>query len=187
MSADNDREAMRILQQFFSAATQYYVAGRYAVLAGQIPVAGNLLHHAVEMFLKGGLAKSMTLAQLKALSHNLPTLWSTFKTSFSAPTLSSFDPLVASLHDFEELRYPDSILAKGMAVTIGVTRPAAPAAAAPAPARPEPTYELYLDEVDALVGKIFEVASVNPAAFFGGLRGRAREYLKEGNAQPFAG
>jgi hypothetical protein len=185
MSEESDREAMRVLQQFFSTGTQYYVSGRYAVIAGQAPVAGNLLHHAVEMFLKGGLAKSTTLAQLKGLSHNLPNLWGTFKTTFNAPTLSTFDPLVTSLHEFEELRYPDSILAKGMAVTMGVTRP--PAAPGVAPARPEPSYELYLDEVDALVGRVFKVASVNPAAFFGGLPARAREYLREGNAQAWAG
>src|SRR6202043_1798471 len=35
---------------------QYYTIGRYSVLAGVNPVAGNLLHHAIEMFLKGALA-----------------------------------------------------------------------------------------------------------------------------------
>jgi len=173
------------LQLFFSVATQYYVTGRYAVLAGQIPVAGNLLHHAIEMYLKGGLAKTMALQQLKRLSHKLPNLWSTFKGQFADPALSSFDTLVSSLHAFEDLRYPDSILSKGMLVKMGIVRVSvAPPGAS---TRPEPTYELYLEEIDALVGKIFEVVPVNPAFFLGGLQSKAREYLWEGNAQPWAG
>jgi len=35
---------------------QYYVSGRSAVFAQSCPVCANLLHHAVEMFLKVGLA-----------------------------------------------------------------------------------------------------------------------------------
>jgi len=173
------------LQLFFSAATQYYVTGRYAVLAGQIPVAGNLLHHAIEMYLKGGLAKKMTLQQLKGLSHKLPNLWSTFKAQFTDPALSNFDTLVSSLHAFEDLRYPDSILSKGMLVKMSIIRMSG--AAPGAPARPEPAYELYLEEIDALVGRIFEVVPVNPAFLLGGLPTKAREYLKEGNAQTWAG
>jgi hypothetical protein len=51
------------LERFFSPATQYYVSARYDVFAGLNPVAGNLLHHAVEMCLKGALSKTMTLDQ----------------------------------------------------------------------------------------------------------------------------
>jgi hypothetical protein len=68
---DPDRETARRLEAasrlFFSTGTQYYVSGRYAVTAGLSPVAGNLLHHAVEMSLKGGLARSMELKELKDL------------------------------------------------------------------------------------------------------------------------
>jgi hypothetical protein len=170
---------------FFSAATQYYVTGRYAVLAGQIPVAGNLLHHAIEMYRKGGLAKTMTLQQLKGLSHKLPDVWAAFKAQFADPALSSFDTLVSLLQAFEELRYPDSILAKGMLVNMGLTR--VPNGGPSGTARPEPAYELYLEEIDALVGKIFEVVPVNPAFFLGGLPTKAREYLNEGHAQSWAG
>lgn len=38
--------------QYLSIAIQYYIAGRSAVFAGSMPVAGNLFHHAIEMFLK---------------------------------------------------------------------------------------------------------------------------------------
>jgi hypothetical protein len=55
---------------FISAGMHYYVAGRYAVFAGLNPTAANLLHHAIEMALKGALAKKgMDLRALKRLSH----------------------------------------------------------------------------------------------------------------------
>jgi len=125
---------------FFSSATQYYVSGRYAVFAGLNPVVGNLLHHAVEMYLKGALSKTMTLDQLKKLSHNLPKVWECFKAQIADPGLEIFDELISSLHAFEELRYPDSILSRGMMATIGVSRVAG--ASAEDPARPEPKYEM---------------------------------------------
>jgi len=37
------------------SAIDYYAVGRYAVFAGLNPTAGNLLHHAVEMCLKGAV------------------------------------------------------------------------------------------------------------------------------------
>jgi hypothetical protein len=94
----------RALQLFFSSATQYYVTGRFALLAGQSPIARNLLHHAIEMYLKGGLTKTMGLQDLKKLGHSLPNVWSAFKARFPNPGLDSFDALVLSLNAFEELR-----------------------------------------------------------------------------------
>ena len=37
-----------------------------------------------------------------------------FKAEFQNPALSDFDSLVTDLHEFDELRYPDSTLANGM-------------------------------------------------------------------------
>ena len=173
------------LQLFFSAATQYYVTGRFALLAGQSPVAGNLLHHAIEMYLKGGLAKTTDLPQLRKFSHHLSNAWSAFKGQFPDPALTGFDELVSTLDAFEDLRYPDSVLVRGMLVEMGVVRTPLPTLAGPI--RSEPKYELYLDEVDALVGKVFEVVPVNPAFFLASLQPRAREYLAERNAQTWAG
>ena len=54
--------------EFFATAGQYYVVGRFAAFAGLIPITGNLLHHAVEMFLKGGLSKNgSSLVKMTAL------------------------------------------------------------------------------------------------------------------------
>lgn len=173
------------LELLFSSATQYYVSGRYAVFAGLNPVAGNLLHHAVEMYLKGALSKTMTLDQLTKLKHNLPKVWECFKAQVADPGLDTFDALILSLHAFEELRYPNSILSSGMMATISVSRVSGTSTRSPA--RPEPEYELYLEEVDALVDKIFPIASVNRRFFLNGLNTHAREYLKEANVHRWAG
>jgi hypothetical protein len=175
-----------VLRQFFTQATQYYVAGRYAALAGLSPVAGNLIHHAIEMYLKGTLAKTLTLGELKKLKHNLPKVWEAFKVQAPDPALAAFDSLVSSLDAFEEIRYPDLIVARGMAATVGVSRGAVARSAA-TPSRSEPTYEVYIEETDELVGKVFEVAAVNPAFFLNGLSKRSREYLTESNTQSWAG
>ena len=69
-----------------------------------------------------------------------------------------------------------------MALTIGVERPSTPLPTpAGAPVRKEPVYDLYLQDVDALVSKILEVTSTNPTFFLGFLRPSAREYLLERN------
>ena len=89
-------------EEFFRAAGQYYVAGCYTAFAGFIPVTGNLLHHAVEMYLKGGLSKQgVSLADLKKLFHDLPKIWTKFKATFNDPALSKFDDTLSSLQRFE--------------------------------------------------------------------------------------
>jgi len=164
---------------------QYYVSGRYAIFAGLVPVAGNLLHHAVEMFLKGGLASSMDLSELKGLGHNLPKTWAAFKVRFSHVQLGGFDSVVQSLHAFEDLRYPDSMIQNGAGIMAGPF--AGPRPRDSEQIVPTPSYELYLSEIDPLVRGVFEVASVNPGFFLAGLNSRARDYLNEANTTPWAG
>jgi hypothetical protein len=175
----------RALDAFFSTATQYYVTGRCAVFAGLVPVSGNLLHHAVEMYLKGALSNSMTLKELKDLQHDLRKTWREFKTRHADPALRRFDDVVASLHRFEKLRYPDSTLTDGMLAEVGLKRPKR-GERSKSPSRSEPRYELWLEDVDALVGAIFVAAPANPSAFFSGLTSRAKGCLREGNAEPWA-
>jgi hypothetical protein len=94
-------------EEFFKTAGQYYVGGRYAAFAGLIPVTGNLFHHAVEMYLKGGLSKQGTsLADLKKLYHHLPNIWTKYKAMFNDKALDQFDDAIASLARFEDIRYP---------------------------------------------------------------------------------
>jgi hypothetical protein len=169
-------------EEFFKTAGQYYVTGRYAAFAGFIPVTGNLFHHAVEMFLKGGLSKNgLSLAELKKLSHNLPNCWTKFKTTFNSPALNKFDNTISSLHRFEDIRYPDLIVEKGMLAAINITKQAPLINTS----GPEPTYELCVQDIDALIAQVFVTASANPSAFLN-LRfhkPEAKKYLTEQNVE----
>jgi len=44
---------------YFRYATDYYVAARFAFFARSNPTAGNLFHHAVELYLKGSLTHEL--------------------------------------------------------------------------------------------------------------------------------
>jgi hypothetical protein len=58
-------------------------------MAGLLPLAGNLFHHAAEMFLKGQLSKTTPLDCLKKkYSHNLVKTWEAFKALFPSEDLA---------------------------------------------------------------------------------------------------
>jgi hypothetical protein len=190
----------RIMQQksFWDRGGQYYVTGRFAVAAGLNPVAGNLLHHAVEFLLKGALSKTQTLDDLRKYSHKLPQLWEVFKAAIGDAALGRFDPAIAALHAFEDLRYPDDALKNGMASTISSHRFLAGNAGLPLPPGLPPeisadiarrraslpkvrAYELCLQDVDELVEAIFAAAKTNPRLLSDGKNPRAVEVLVEGN------
>jgi hypothetical protein len=167
-------------EEFFNTAGQYYVAARYAAFAGFIPVTGNLLHHAVEMYLKGGLSKQgVSLDDLKKLRHNLPNIWTKFKATFDDPALTKFDDAIGSLQRFEDIRYPDLIVEKGMQAVINITKQPPLSSLS----GPEPAYELCVNDIDELAGQVFTTASAHPAAFLT-LRfhkEEAKTYLREQN------
>jgi hypothetical protein len=165
---------------FISTAVHYYIAGRYAVFAGLNPTAGNLLHHAIEMCLKGALAKKgWSLDDLKdRLGHNLPKIWRAFKAQHLG-TLTEFDAVVSELDRFEEIRYPNSILKHGMLCEIDPGQ--RPSTHKPTGLKPtEPRYALYLGEIDPLFAKVFELASINFQAFTPMML-VAKRYLNERN------
>jgi hypothetical protein len=145
---------------FFTNGRQYYIAGRYAAFAGLVPVVGNILHHVIEQFLKGGLSKTKTLNELKQFNHNLPKIWDAFKTQVNDTTLARFGNAISTLHEFEDLRYPDSVVAAGMQCTVDITkagRDAVKNAPSPpsTPALSVPPYSLCLEEIDEFVGAAF--------------------------------
>jgi hypothetical protein len=101
-------------------------AGRYAVFAGLNPTAANLLHHAIEMALKGALAKKgMDLKALKRLNHNLSRIWQEFTAQYGIDG-STFDGVIAELQKFETIRYPDEIVKQGLNSLIGWGKPSPP-------------------------------------------------------------
>jgi hypothetical protein len=141
---------------------QYYISGRYAARAGLLPVAGNLLHHAVEMVLKAQLLKLHSLKEIKSkYAHKLALTWNDFKKSVPSEHLDQFDQAVADLDVFDRIRYPDEIVAKGasMAISWGSQKPAVTTSAT------EPQYFLYVKDVDDLVHAAFRASDWNPKFF----------------------
>ena len=165
----------------FGLGLDYYIAGRAAAMAGLAPVAGNLLHHAVEMLVKADLSKTIPLVELKArrFGHGLPALWTAFKPNHPAENLSVFDSLIDDLHRFERIRYPDAIMTEGAAIAIGwgTMKPWAKAVVGPR----IPEYFLHINEVDSLVARLFLVCSANPKAFWGTLNSEATRFLEHQN------
>jgi hypothetical protein len=175
---------MDAVHLFFDSGTQYYIAGRYAAFAALNPVVGNLMHHAIEHLLKGGLAKAKSLSELKKLGHYLPGIWHAFKAQANDPNLARFDSVISTLDKFEELRYPDCVLLNGAQSLINITKAGAAMTTASSSAFPQPPqYDLVVEEIDELVAAIFAAASRNPKAYFGAaFKPEAREYLVRDNA-----
>jgi HEPN domain-containing protein len=159
---------------FISAAMHYYVTGRYAVFAGLNPTAANLLHHAVEMALKGALAKKgRDLKALKALGHDLPEIWREFTAQYGIDG-RTFDGVIAELQKFETIRYPDEIVKQGLTSLISRGKPTPPSG--------HTTHALWLGEIDELMDKVFTVGSISHNAYVSGLHmSDATEYLIKEN------
>jgi len=171
----------RVINEFFRYGSQYYVAGRYAVFAGSMPVAGNLVHHAIEMFLKGALAKAMSSEKLKdKLGHRLRRIWNKFKNQANDPSLAAHDRTIKELDKFESIRYPDVLLQKGAAISFEITKTGTLQFKSVGVSQPQ--YKLCLEEIDEIVATIFRIATRSPKAFLTNLmRKDARLYLYRDN------
>jgi hypothetical protein len=177
MPADEDRAHARV--EFFRMGTHYYVAGRFAALSGLFPVAGNLLHHAIEMYLKGALVDLAGLNGVRDLGHDLNRIWNEYKARVSSADAASLDSPIFELHRFERLRYPDTVVREGMDAAFTIFRGQQAEITGPnGPIRP---YSLVLEDVDALVKSIFSGAGVNPKFHLQHLRDDAKGFLSKHN------
>jgi hypothetical protein len=163
--------------EFMKRGVQYYVAARFSAWAG-LWVCGNLYHHALEMFLKAGLARSYSLAELwKKYGHELNGIWNAYKTAFPSTTLAEFDATITDLAEFEDIRYPDKPLKHGMQIVADYH-----AQVQPQPSlRPEPEYRLDFYEIDRVIAAIFEVSNVNPDFYLSGIKPYVQEMLARDN------
>jgi len=133
--------------EYLVIALQYYLAGRSACFANSVPVAGNLLHHAVEMLLKYFLLNSYSPDELKyKFQHQLKKLWNKFKSGMNDGTLRRFDGIISDLQDFDELRYPE----KGFLIIISIFKGKRPKSSV----KKAKQYFLYLEEIDELFSAI---------------------------------
>ena len=159
--------------EFARLAIQYYAAGRFAALSHCVPVAGNLLHHAVEMFLKGALVTRMSLPELKKINHNLKVLWNTFRQIYPDPALAALDSSISELEKFEHLRYPDAVVTEGMQTLFAIRK----RDFAPLPSGPQPAYHLVLEDVDIIAKAIADTSNVNFEAYAAPVTDIARQFL----------
>ncbi len=167
--------------EFCILAIQYHVSGRFAALSLCIPIAGNLLHHAIEMYLKCVLVKTMSLEQLKNKGHNLTNLWKCFKEVYTDSSYDAHDWYIAELQKFQRLRYPDFVVTEGMQVSY------VPFIAnfSPLPNGPQPPYHLILEYVD-LIAKISAMNSGRGKGAFPLPSSKlAKEYFYLNNLHPF--
>jgi hypothetical protein len=169
-------------EYFYNTALEYYISGRAALLCGNSLVTGNLLHHAVEMLLKGQLLKIITLEDLKnpeKFGHKLLPLWLAFNALVA--DLAEFDDMIKELDKFEKIRYPDKILRRGAFIVLGFRR--GKAVTKMTPRRKEPKYQLGIGDVDACFAQLFPLCGINPPAYFGFLSPFGRQVLTEENAE----
>lgn len=103
-----DKHKQRAMDdQYLTIGVQYYVVARSASFGYLIPVAGNLFHHAIEMFLKFLLLKYYSPGWLwREFMHDLKKLWKEYKSRTNDASLAQYDDLISSLDKIEELRYP---------------------------------------------------------------------------------
>lgn len=122
---------------YFDYGFRYYVAGRLAASERIHPVAANLLHHSIAMFLLSGICNCTTEGERGGLGRDLKRIWNIFKDRLSDPIiLSRFDETVNALHEFEKIAQPEAM-----------TR--------------EVKSELVLDEIEALMKAICVTSGIN--------------------------
>jgi len=167
---------------FFKMALEYYVNGRASALCGCLFTTGNLLHHAVEMMLKGELSRTVSLEDLKdskKYGHSLPKCWNAFKSLFPTENLTEFESMILHLDQFETIRYPDKILSKGAMIGIGFNK--GRVVQRTIIGRPVPEYQLGIGDVDAFFARAMRLCHMNPEAYFIFLTDQGREILMKNN------
>jgi hypothetical protein len=176
---DQPADAGDLRQRYFDAATQYYAAGRFAVVNGLVPAAGNFFHHAIEMYLKGSLCQQTNGRKRRKLGHPLGRAWRRFKQELGDAALDEFDGVIGELERFDDLRRPETVARLGTEVSFSFATPAPTRAARVG--RPVPKYVLVVDEIDRLVAVILRQAGVNPRALSKPLGRAGKEYLARDN------
>lgn len=146
--------------------TQYYVAGRFAAASGFTPVLANLLHHAVELFLKACLAFDDPADRIRQYGssktgyrHNLPLLWAEFKKRNAAAVRPEFERIIEALHKFEVIRYPESLINDGATISIDIF--AGVGHLQDGHEEEQTSYRLSLPEVDEMMGLLLVSARCN--------------------------
>lgn len=163
---------------------QYYATGRFAALNRLHRVAPNLLHHAVELILKAGLARDHSLDALKReYDHDLKALWQAATAVNPNLLTAPRDETIAALDKFEGLRYPDNLVSQGATITIAFESGKNPIISGSRPSS-GPRYQFKLEDIDELWAALFHNARANPPAFVQHLSAEARAAIETRNRHP---
>lgn len=179
------KEAAISQTEFLSLGIHYYLVGRFAALGHLMPVAGNLLHHSIEMLLKGALSEWLSFKRLKDLGHNLPKLWQEYKKREDTSELGKVEWAIDKLDKFEAIRYPDGYLRNGAEITLKIHR-AEPNFFGSEGIPTIHSYELALEDVDEAMMLLFRKLRINPDFFTAGLTEDVKRYLALENLHPLA-
>jgi hypothetical protein len=185
---DPIEENNRLRLEFIKYGLQYYVAGRCAVATALNPVAANLVHHAIEMFLKAGLCAHTNETQRRCLGHDLTRLMEEFKAHHDPEgKLAEFDECLSELQKYEDIRYPEGMLgghgAIGLYLQFGGARMTKEPSILAGPSDLV-EYTLIMSEIDVLVKAICGAASIrNLGLLATTYREPGRSYLREQNAE----
>jgi hypothetical protein len=162
-------DADRLRFEYFRLGMDYYVTSRFAHHAHAVPVSANLLHHAIEMFLKGALVRAgVDEKGRRDIGHELTKLWAEFRIHYTDSELDEYATAVTALDEFEDLRYPENAERAAAGTKGGVEILVGPGPHQPSQRRDGKSVTFYaLDpgKIDRLVPLLFKVASVNPKAF----------------------
>jgi hypothetical protein len=175
-------------ERFIEYGLQYYTAGRCAVSTGLNPVAANIIHHAVEMFLKAGLCAHTTEDERRKLGHDLPKIWEKFKTHHDPKgALARFDGCVQGLHEFEDIRYPEGMMKPGSIVLrMQFANAPMPKDQVMLTGKPQPKeFSLEMSEIDTLIRAIYNAAGITiiMSHLIAKYREPGKTYLKQENAE----
>ena len=161
-------------------ATQYYVSGRFAALTGLVPVAANLLHHSIEMFIKGALSQTLNLTDLQKLGHDLEALWAKLTGIATDAFPGDLGVAISTLNRFESLRYPDKVLTEGLDLALSIYTDNR-TEIRNGNGKKLNHYHLVVEDMDRLVVAIFSFAGVSPAFHTQNLRAEAKEFMNKYN------
>jgi hypothetical protein len=149
---------------FMEYACQYYATARFAMHAQRMPVCGNLFHHAVEMAMKGGLARKRHVSELRYMGHRLKALWREFKKEHPDPGLARHDETISRLDKFEAIRYPEMTGSIAIAADwFSDPPPVTTSGGLKAPKQ----YPLVVRDIDNLIADVFKATSWKPSLFMG--------------------
>jgi hypothetical protein len=162
----NPIQSADVADVFVRSGCEYYAAARFAMHAKQSYICGNLFHHAVEMLLKGGLAKNgMSLSELRDMGHSLKKLWRAYKVDHCEADLEQHNRTIKTLDKHEELRYPNPALGS---IGVALDWSGEPGKVKTSGGLRTPKqYAAVVSDIDDLVADVLKTSSWNPGVVMG--------------------